>query len=75
MTLMIVASAWMLIVTLVAGMCGAAHIGDLPRAHASASGAWGSSSEPIAISAHAGARLATQADPAEQLVGAAGARG
>jgi hypothetical protein len=73
MTVLIILAAWILVVSLVAGLCAAARCGDVQLEHARSPAGLGDAPRPIVVPSPAHARLTGGAEPAADLVGAAGA--
>ena len=76
MILLLVIASWILVLSLVAGLCGAARVGDLAQlAHTSAAGGWARTEPPtweplehLEISTHANLRPVRTAEQSASLL-------
>jgi hypothetical protein len=75
MTVLIIIASWLLVVSVVIGLCVAARRGDLQHERSASAATWGQEPESIVISAHTSARHGSHAERDRQLVGAGGATG
>jgi hypothetical protein len=75
MILLLIGSAWILVVSLVLGLCAAARRGDEREQRRTTVAARREKPEPGLLSADAAARHGRGAEPAHELVGAGGTTG
>jgi hypothetical protein len=73
MTILIILLAWILVVSLVAGLCAAAHRGDVQLQHARSPAGRGEAPRPIVLPAPAHVPLTGRREPVGDLVASAGA--